>query len=222
MSYNARIRFSDSMQRGLVEILALSSLAPCFPPLTNDKNRSYVDANAISALSVGGYNMGDMRFVADSMLGRLAKWLRALGYDTHYHASYPPEIMDALIGEGRLLLTRHRKRAERSGKTAVFIHGNHVGEQLIGLARELHLTPPPSAWFSRCLLCNAQLGEARENEAREKVPEYIFHQNANQIRFCPSCGRYFWPGSHRSRMVSQLREWGFPVDHNCRATAQKK
>jgi len=156
--------------------------------------------------------MADMRFVADSMLGRLAKWLRVLGYDTYYQPSYTPEVMDALIRERRLLLTRHRKRAEKSGKRAVFIHGNQTGEQLIALAGELHMAPPPSAWFSRCLICNAHLRQARESEARERVPEYVFYQNMTQIRFCPACGRYFWPGSHRSTMAAQLKEWGFPAD----------
>jgi uncharacterized protein with PIN domain len=167
----------------------------------------------IGDLSAGGDNGDGMRFVADSMLGRLAKWLRVLGYDTHYQTSYTPEVMDALVSEGRLLLTRHRKRAERSGRQAAWVHGNHVSEQLIGLANELPLEPPPSAWFSRCLICNTLLRQACENEAREKVPEYVFHQNVNQIHLCPSCGRYFWPGSHRSRMTAQLREWGFLADH---------
>lgn len=157
--------------------------------------------------------MDNMGFVADSMLGRLAKWLRVLGYDTHYQTCYPPEVMNALLKEGRLLLTRHRKRAQRSGRSALLIHGNHVNEQLIGLAKELQLRPPPSAWFTRCLICNTLLKQAHESEAREKVPEYVFHQNANQIRFCPSCGRHFWPGSHRSRMENQLRQWGLPFVH---------
>jgi len=157
--------------------------------------------------------MENRGFIADSMLGRLAKWLRALGYDTHYQPRYTPEDMNALLREGRLLLTRHRKRAERSDRRALLIHGNHVSEQLTGLARELDLEPPPSAWFSRCLLCNTLLREARKNAASEKVPEYVFHQNVNNIRVCPSCGRHFWPGSHRSRMEDQLRKWGLPFIH---------
>ncbi len=154
----------------------------------------------------------DVRFVADSMVGRLAKWLRVLGYDTHYQTCYPPDAMKTLLSEGRVLLTRHRKRAERSGKRAVLVRGNHVDEQLTGLTRKLHMEPVRSAWFTRCLICNTLLKQARENEAREKIPEYVFYQNMAQIRFCPSCGRYFWPGSHRVRMENQLKEWGFSFD----------
>jgi len=155
--------------------------------------------------------MGNAQFVADAMLGKLAKWLRVLGYDTYYQPGYTPEILASLVGEGRVLLTRHRKRAEQSGHMGVLIHSNHVGEQLSELARALNLKPDPSAWFSRCLVCNVPLSASSEADAREKVPDYIFHQNVNQIRFCPTCGRHYWPGSHRSRMEAQLKRWGFSV-----------
>jgi len=145
------------------------------------------------------------------MVGRLAKWLRVLGYDTHYQTHYTPDRLETLLSQGRVLLTRHRKRAESSGRKAVLVHGNHVRDQLIGLARELHLEPVRSAWFSRCLICNTLLKQACENEARDKIPEYVFYQNMAQIHFCPTCGRYFWPGSHRTRMEDQLKKWGLPL-----------
>jgi len=145
------------------------------------------------------------------MVGKLAKWLRVLGYDTHYQLHYSPEAIDAFVRHGRILLTRHKRRAERLSSAAVLICGNQVSEQLIELRRELHLEPARSTWFSRCLICNAILKQAREGVTGEKIPEYVLYQNRTNISFCPLCGRYFWPGSHRARMEVQLKEWGFSL-----------
>ena len=150
----------------------------------------------------------ETKFVADCMLGRLAKWLRALGYDTHFQRYYRPGDIENLVKKGRFFLSRHR------GKTAhythaVFIHANGVGDQIAELKKRAHLAPVRSTWFSRCLVCNVLLTEAQKDEARENVPEYVFYENMAGIRLCPLCGRYYWPGSHRKRMLRQLEEWGF-------------
>lgn len=150
----------------------------------------------------------EIRFVADTMLGRLAKWLRALGYDTRYQTYYGPGIMDEFIRAGAILLSRHRKRVHRYPH-AVFLHGNTVEEQIIELKEKMDLDPERSGWFSRCLLCNTKLAVIQLDEIRENVPEYVFHQNISDIKRCPSCGRYYWPGSHKANMEIQLRKWGF-------------
>jgi uncharacterized protein with PIN domain len=152
--------------------------------------------------------MEHVRFVADSMVGKLAKWLRVLGYDTHYQPHYSPEAVDAFVREGRILLTRHKGRAEKSDG-AVLIRGNKVSEQLMILKREIHLEPARSVWFSRCLICNVILRQAREGVAGDGIPEYVLYENRTNISFCPLCGRHFWPGSHRASMEKQLDEWGF-------------
>ncbi|MCK5254763.1 MAG: hypothetical protein KAQ81_01980 [Deltaproteobacteria bacterium] len=157
--------------------------------------------------------MENIRFVADVMVGKLAKWLRVLGYDTHYQPNYSPEAIDAFVREGRILLTRHKRRAEKLGNAAVSIRGNQVSEQLMELKRELQLEPARSTWFSRCLICNAILKLACEGVAGEKIPEYVLYQNRTNISFCPLCGRHFWPGSHRAKMEKQLKEWGFSFKH---------
>ena len=151
-----------------------------------------------------------MKFLADSMLGKLAKWLRVLGYDTLYQRYYGPGVIDGLLSEGRCLLSRHKAKIEAYGN-GVLLHANHVGEQMAELKGVLHLAPDKSKWFSRCLICNVLLKEVRAEEVRENVPEYVFYQNVPGIRFCTSCGRYYWPGSHRTRMLRQLEEWGFWV-----------
>jgi uncharacterized protein with PIN domain len=59
------------------------------------------------------------------------------------------------------------------------------------------------------LICNEPLEAAEIEEAREHIPEYVYYQGISKIQVCPSCGRYFWQGSHRERMIRQLSEWGF-------------
>lgn len=149
-----------------------------------------------------------MNFIADSMLGRLAKWLRALGYDVLYQSRWDPGVLDRLVNEGRLLLSRCRKTVERY-EAAILVTGDRVGEQLAELRGSLDLCPDASGLFTRCLVCNVPLERAPEERVREGVPDYVFHQAGPDIRFCPSCRRFFWPGSHRERMLRQLETWGF-------------
>jgi uncharacterized protein with PIN domain len=149
----------------------------------------------------------EIKFIADSMLGRLAKWLRILGYDTLYQPFYRQGVIGASVREGRKLLTRHRPTITRYADS-VLIRSDHVKDQLYEMKKAGTITSERSRWFSRCLLCNVPLKEAEGTHARDNVPEYIFYQSASEIRFCPSCHRYFWPGTHRDRMVGQLEEWG--------------
>jgi uncharacterized protein with PIN domain len=145
------------------------------------------------------------------MLGKLAKWLRVLGYDTHYQSYYRSGAIDQFVRDGRCLLTRHKQRAHQYAN-AVMLHGNHVKEQLAELRKEMHLATDRSKWFVRCLVCNTLLENPREGDTEENVPDYVFHQNIKEVRFCPACGRYFWPGTHRQRMVEQLEAWGFGAE----------
>ena len=149
-----------------------------------------------------------VRFVADVMLGRLAKWLRVLGFDTYYQSFSQVHIIDKMAKQGRIPLTRQWKLIPLL-EGAVFIRDNHVGEQLAQLKSEYLSSPHHTGWFSRCLVCNVPLMDASEDVVRDNVPEYVFYKNINTIRFCSSCGRYFWPGSHRTKMENQLNAWGF-------------
>lgn len=152
--------------------------------------------------------MVKLRFVVDIMLGKLAKWLRVMGYDVHYQPFYQEGALEALMGGGRILLTRHHYRAQLPGHS-ILLHTNRVGEQLDELVEEVDLKPDPDLLFSRCIRCNTFLEDVSGEPALEAVPEYVFYHHQGQIRFCPTCGRHYWPGSHRQRMKRQLREWGF-------------
>jgi uncharacterized protein with PIN domain len=148
------------------------------------------------------------RFVADAMLGKLAKWLRVMGYDTIYRSRYRPGQIHSLVGEGRILLTRDTRSA-REHEGGVFIRSEHVHEQLGQLKEEGCIGGDRAGWFTRCTICNEPLVEAPPEAARENVPEYVFFEHRAAIRYCPSCRRFFWSGSHRQKMVVQLEVWGF-------------
>jgi uncharacterized protein with PIN domain len=147
------------------------------------------------------------RFVAEPMLGKLAKWLRVMGYDVFYQRSYSEGDVNRLLAEGRRLLSR-RLEATARHSGAILIRSDHVGEQLKELWNLGCLKSDRSKFFTRCLRCNVPLKEADPEAAGSTLPEYIYHENALGIHYCPECGRFFWPGSHRDRMLKQLTEWG--------------
>lgn len=152
------------------------------------------------------------RFLSDSMLGRLTKWLRIMGYDTHYQTFYKEGTMGPLIHDGRLLLSRHRSTVNKYPNSLLILSDN-VQRQLEEMRVHGYFALDNARWFTRCLACNTFLKEASVEDAREKIPEYVFYQNITTgLGFCCSCERYFWPGSHRMRMISQLEKWGFKYD----------
>lgn len=147
-------------------------------------------------------------FVADSMLGKLARYLRIMGYDTLYQPSYPDRRLSKLVMEGRILLTRNHATA-RLYTNSIFIEGDLVRDQLKALDSVLGLTRDHRDWFSRCSICNSALSKAEGEVARENVPDFVFFNYHERILFCPSCRRFYWPGTHRERMLERLKEWGF-------------
>ena len=155
-----------------------------------------------------GFCGQNRKFFLDAMLGRLNKWLRVLGYDSICRRVFDQDRAPSHLKEGRILLTRHRKLFQRFDRV-LLLDENHVGSQLAELREKLGMDPDRSRLFSRCLLCNVLLVEATEKMIKENVPDHVYHENIFNIRFCPSCGRFYWPGTHKNRMEKQLRQWGF-------------
>jgi uncharacterized protein with PIN domain len=151
----------------------------------------------------------ETRFLADAMLGKLAKWLRVMGFDTHYQPVYEDETIKELVNEGRLLLSRHYSLVEMQPHSLLIL-SDKVPLQLEEIRARGYLTGDiKKRWFSRCLSCNTPLEEASLDDASKNIPDYVLHQNIKELHFCRSCRHYFWPGSHRSKMVNQLKQWGF-------------
>lgn len=141
------------------------------------------------------------RFAVDIMLGKLAKWLRVLGFDARSIPLRDHTQIACLVSEGFIPVTRREKF--RGFEGVVFIHGDHQAEQLKELASTLSIGVEELQPFSRCSLCNAELLQIPREAAFGAVPDYIF-ETASDFRTCPECARVYWPGSHREKMIDRL------------------
>ncbi len=153
------------------------------------------------------------RFLADAMLGRLARWLRVLGYDTRYDPLAPDETLVAwAAAEERVLLTRDRRLLrELRPAAAVEIRSDVPLEQLRQVVAALGLLPPsPPELFTRCLVCNELLEPVPDEERARVLPERA-RTLPGPVRRCPCCARVYWQGSHARRMrgalARTLPEW---------------
>ncbi len=139
------------------------------------------------------------------MLGRLAKWLRLLGYDTAYeNDATDDEMARRARAERRVLLTRDRELASRRGLQTLLIRSLQLEQQVAEV--EEALGPPPDPSLSRCSVCNVVLEDISPDEAADRVPPYILERHA-EFRYCSGCGRVYWSGSHVRAMDDQLKDF---------------
>jgi len=147
----------------------------------------------------------EKKFFADSMLGKLARWMRTMGYDVEYSSGIDDsELLMRAASEGRTILTRDTllmKRRAARGRT-VFIESDGVAAQL----RQVTALFPfdKEKLLTRCLRCNALLEELARDEAKDKVPPYVF-ETQNDFSTCPACKRVYWGATHKKRMLEDLR-----------------
>ena len=145
----------------------------------------------------------EIRFAADRMLGRLAKWLRILGCDVSYGRHLSGHgLIRAARADGRLILTRDRSLARKHPPPFLFIESDDYVEQLRQVLRDCALRPG-TGLFSRCLVCNSQLQRRAKESVEKLVPPYVF---ATQERFswCGRCRKLYWPATHQQKMLDAL------------------
>lgn len=152
------------------------------------------------------------RFLVDRMLGRLAKWLRILGYDTVY---LPQLASQGLIREGRrqgrIILTRDtRVLRQKDAPPLIFIQHDHFRDQLEQVIATCHLDSVTHL-FTRCGECNDLLTEMNKEAVRDQVPEYVW-QTQSEFHQCPGCRRLYWSATHKEHVMAELRQMGVLVE----------
>ncbi len=151
-------------------------------------------------------NAAQSRLLADVMVGRLARWLRILGFDVLYSNRYDDdEILRIAATENRIVLTRDNGLAARlAANLLIFIHHDDVGSQVDEVLK--NLGPCEFRVLSRCLECNTPLDPVDKEIVFDRVAPYVY-MTQNEFAQCPSCSRVYWRGTHTNDIVDKLRRW---------------
>jgi uncharacterized protein len=140
------------------------------------------------------------KFVLDVHLGRLAGYLRMLGFDTLYdNRSTDPELVKISVEQGRVLLTRDRGLLKHSLVTrGYWLRETDSRRQVVEVVRRFDLARSLSP-FTRCLVCNGMLATVAKAEVEKLVPQRVLEW-CNEFQRCSDCERVYWKGSHYRRM----------------------
>jgi uncharacterized protein len=144
------------------------------------------------------------RFIADVMLGRLAKWLRLAGFDVLYSNRISDDELIRIAGsEGRILLSRDtRLLVRKSVRQFIYLESQEIRNQLkqvLAVAR----SGSGGSVLTRCVSCNEKLIEAPRQRVCDSVPSYVYWTQS-RFKACPGCHKIFWAGTHCSSIIHTL------------------
>lgn len=147
-----------------------------------------------------------VRFVIDAHLGRLAVYLRLLGFDVLYRNDYhDDELARISHDERRILLTRDRGLLKRNVVThGYLVRAAEPRDQVVEVLRRFDLSRLIVP-FSRCLHCNSALELARKEDVADRLPPHVRTVH-DDFRLCPACRRIYWKGTHYDRMQRFVEE----------------
>ena len=140
-----------------------------------------------------------MKFIADVMLGKLAKRLRLLGFDVLYdHRFEDNEILRLALEQGRTILTRDTGLTSRPlAQNHLLVESDLVDEQVHQVIEAF--SPQDERPLTRCSLCNEPLSALRRMDARDLVPDHVHATVFGYLR-CALCEKVYWKGSHVRNM----------------------
>ena len=155
--------------------------------------------------------MENPKFIVDINVGKLAKWLRMMGYDTLlFDGDDDWRMIIIALEEGRVVITKDTQIVKRgvitSGRLkAILITSDKSEQQIQQVVESLNLDYQYRP-FTLCLECNQPLVERSKEEVEDRVPPYIF-QTQNEYVECPACHRIYWKGTHWQAMTKKLAKF---------------
>jgi hypothetical protein len=149
-------------------------------------------------------NSSEIQFAADGMLGRLAKLLRLLGYDTLYARDMSTaQLLEIARQSARVVLTRGDVHKRFPGLSNVYsLRSENPPAQLRELVDHFCLDTHSALW-TRCTLCNSHIEIVKKGDVESRVDPKVFQIYAEFFR-CSGCGHIYWQGSHVERILRNL------------------
>jgi len=137
------------------------------------------------------------------MLGKLARWMRILGFDVAYYCTIDDEkLLSLAADEGRTILTRDKELLKKAPRNGLLIESESWSEQIEQVLNHFQLRDRVAP-YTRCLVCNTILHELPKVKAKNVVPDFIYKRNETFAQ-CPDCARIFWKGSHYDNMNKKI------------------
>jgi len=148
-----------------------------------------------------------VRFITDHNLGKLAKWLRLLGFDTLYHVGKTDrDIWNRALAEKRIVLTRKNfHHYDDKDVETVLIKTDDWEDQLAEVFSKLSLTIQQDHVLKICSVCNHGLKKIGRAEVGDMVPSYILETH-QEFYFCGTCKKIYWRGTHVEQIEKILRQ----------------
>lgn len=149
----------------------------------------------------------NIKFIADVMLGKLAKWLRILGFDVFYQNNIEDsKIIEISERENRIILSRDKKLislAVKNSLECVYIESDFVNQQL----RQIFniFKPNPINILTRCIKCNNLLKDVEKDEIEALVPNFIYNTHS-KFSICRKCKKVYWKGSHINKIEDVIKK----------------
>ncbi len=149
-----------------------------------------------------------MKFLADSMLGKLARWLRMLGQDVLYSTELnDSELLELAKKENRVLLTRDLElyqRAIAKGLDTYYVEGKTESDQLAELAKRYNLRLMIDMDKSHCPLCNTKLKATPKEQLKSQLEKNTLTYYEKFWK-CPNCGQIYWQGAHWTQINKYIK-----------------
>jgi len=146
----------------------------------------------------------ELKFILTKELGRLARWLRLLGFDTvYFDLDDIKKLFLIAFNENRIIVTKIRALSGAKNFKVVYVKSDILKDQIRELIRKIDIKK--DYLFTRCADCNKRLVRVDKEEIKGFVPEYVYTTQRQFFR-CPQCAKIFWRATHWDLARGYLNE----------------